>query len=181
MKIALFICVNLFLAGALSAQKTTFEKGDKVLNLGIGLGSTSYGSGYSMGMPPVSASLEFAVKDKLFNDHKGAIGVAPYIGYGSYKYKMYDGYSAKFSDLLIGVRGNLHYQFVDKLDTYAGLFLGYENVSWKDNHGFTNGVGSGLGWALLIGGRYYFSDNIGAMAELGYGITYLNLGVSLKL
>ena len=46
----------------------TFVKGEKVLNLGIGLGSTLYtGGSYTSRIPPVSASFEVGVKDNLFD------------------------------------------------------------------------------------------------------------------
>ncbi len=40
--------------------------------------------------------------------------------------------------------------------------------------------GSGLVSSFFIGGRYYFSDSMAAMLELGYGVAYLNLGVAFK-
>jgi len=38
----------------------------------------------------------------------------------------------------------------------------------------------GVAYSWFIGGRYYFSDKFAGMLELGYGITYLNLGIALK-
>jgi hypothetical protein len=44
---------------------------------------------------------------------------------------------------------------------------------------------SGLWWASIIGvsagARYYFAGNIGAFAELGYGIAPVSIGVTFKL
>ena len=138
-----------------------FVKGDKVVNLGIGLGNTF--SGYSS-MIPISGSFEVCIKDNLFDD-KSSLGVGGYFGFASK-----DGWTFLYP----GVRGALHYQFVDKLDTYAGLMLGMR--FW-----------SGHGWSyndfiipFFIGGRYYFSNNLAGFAELGHGIAYLQLGVSLK-
>ena len=39
----------------------------------------------------------------------------------------------------------------------------------------------GLVYAGFIGARYYFTPKLAAMAELGYGIAILNIGVSFKL
>jgi hypothetical protein len=167
--------------GKQTADGGNFGKGDLVLNLGVGFGNITYGTGYGMQVPPVTASLEFCVSDKLFGDGKGAIGVAPYIGYASWKYE-YLGGDSVLTDIIGGVRGNLHYQFSPKLDTYAGLSLGYEYVKWKDDT-FGDLYGGGVGgvyFGFLIGGRYYFSDKFGIMAEAGYGITILNVGVALK-
>ena len=40
---------------------------------------------------------------------------------------------------------------------------------------------SGVLVELFAGARYYFTDNFGVMGELGYGIAWLKLGVSLKV
>jgi hypothetical protein len=39
----------------------------------------------------------------------------------------------------------------------------------------------GLIYGGFIGARYYFRDSFGVMGEAGYGLTYLTLGISLKL
>ena len=65
-KILVFILVFICLTTGAMAQNT-FVKGDKVLNLGIGLGSTLYtGGSYTSKIPPLSASFEVGVKDNLF-------------------------------------------------------------------------------------------------------------------
>lgn len=72
---------------------------------------------------------------------------------------------------------------MDKFDTYAGALLGYDIVSAKevgDVPGTYNATESSVRLDLFVGGRYYFTDRFAAMAEIGYGIAYLNLGVALK-
>src|SRR4030042_3278769 len=101
-KIFALLVVAFLTLAQLSAQDPSFEKGDKVLNIGIGLGSTLYsGSYYKSAVPPVSASLEFGVVDNILE--KGAIGVGPYFGYSSYKYE-YSGWGWKYSNIIVGVR-----------------------------------------------------------------------------
>jgi hypothetical protein len=176
-KLLLLFVVVSFTLTQLLAQDPIFVKGDKVLNLSLGLGSHYYTSYYKMQVPPVAASLEFGIVDNVID--KGSIGVGPYIGYFSSRYAHY----WKTSDIIIGARGNFHYPLVKKLDTYTGLLLGYNIVSYKDledAYGDYSGSSSGVAWAWFIGGRYYFSDNFAAMLELGYGIAYLNIGVALK-
>lgn len=177
----LFVVVSFSLA-QLSAQDATFEKGDKVLNLGIGFGSTWYsGTYYKSQVPPVSASLEFGVVDNVLE--KGSVGVGPYIGYSSYKWE-YSSWGYKYSNIILGVRGNFHYPLANKLDTYVGLLLGYNIVTSKEfgtPSGFDYSASSGgLRSAGFIGGRYYFKETFAVMLELGYGVTYLNLGIALK-
>lgn len=181
-KVLLFIGAVVIASAHLQAQESSFLKGDKVLNLGLGLGSTLYsGSFYSSQIPPVSASLEIGIVDGLIE--KGVIGVGPYVGYSSFKYE-YMGWGWKYSNIIVGARGSFHYPLVDKLDTYAGILLGYNIVTSKeigDPTGLDDNYGSGgLAWSGYIGGRYYFSDAFAAMLELGYGIAYLNIGVALK-
>jgi len=163
------VCLSL---GQLNAQEPTFVKGDKVLNVALGLGNTLYtGTHYKGQIPPLSGSLEFGVVDNII-DEKGVIGVGPYIGYSSYKWEYLD-WGWKYSNLIIGAKGNLHYPFVDKLDTYVGLLLGYNVASSKEfgvsipGYDYSYSAG-GITWAGFVGARYY-------------GIAYLNIGVALKL
>jgi hypothetical protein len=180
--LALFFTA-LFALTQLAAQDPIFVKGDKVLNIGIGLGTTLYtGSYYKMQVPPVSASLELGILDEVID--KGSVGVGPYVGFASYKWEYMD-WGWKYTNIILGARGNFHYPFIEKLDTYTGLLLGFNVVSSSEFGtsipGFDySATSSGLAWSWFIGARYYFTDNIAGMIELGYGIAYLNLGVALK-
>lgn len=181
-KLLLLLLVVVFAFTQLLAQESTF-KGDKVVNFGIGLGSTLYtGSYYKTAVPPISASMEVGIVS-LLND-KATIGIGGYLGYSSYKENIYSStYYWSSSDLIIGARGTFHYALLDKLDTYAGLILGARIESWKW-HGTgtepSHSSSGGLASSEFIGARYYFSNNFAVMGELGYGIAWLTLGVALK-
>lgn len=172
-KFLLVLFVPCFFISQLVAQESTFVKGDKVLNIGVGIGSL-LGSAYSSTFPPVTASLEFEVADNIFE--KGAIGVAPFIGFGGYKYSRYSG-QANYSYIPIGVRGLLHYPLADKLDTYAGILLGYIAVS--GTHIGDAYASRGYG-SVFIGGRYYFTEKFAAMIEVGAEIIPLHIGIAYK-
>lgn len=182
-KAAMAIIITITMATVANAQYYTkkgqgddkFVKGSTVLNVGIGFGSTIYGSGYGMQLPPLSASLEIGVADNLFGNGKGAFGVAPYAGFATYLYS-----GTNVTSMNFGMRGNLHYPFTDNLDAYTGLAMGYRMVKW--GHDFSGGglIGNGVDLGWIIGGRYYFNNNIAGMLELGYGISYINLGVAFK-
>jgi hypothetical protein len=182
------LVVFLFCAGVCTGvnAQNVFSKGDNNLNLGIGIGSTLGGTGYSSVIPPLSASYERGIIDDLFDD-KSSLGIGAYFGYATNKQEWLTGgnkYGWDYSYTIIGARGALHYQLIGGLDTYAGLMLGYNVInssSYGDGGSFTaTAAGSGLGWSLFIGGRYYIKENLGAFAELGYGIAYLQLGVTFK-
>ncbi|MCK5135025.1 MAG: hypothetical protein KAR19_04495 [Bacteroidales bacterium] len=176
--------VALFSIPMLQAQENMFNLGDKVVSLGLGLGTTLYsGSYYSRGFPPVSIAYEQGVKDDVLE--KGVIGIVGYLGYTSYKYD-YLGWGYKYSNIIFGGGGTFHYPVLDKLDTYAGVLLGYRIVS--ANEFGTSSIGwdysassGGFVFSGFVGARYFFSDNFAAFAQLGYGIAYLTLGVSFKL
>lgn len=160
-------------AGVAQAQEV-FGKGDKALNIGIGLGSTISGTT----IPPLSASLDFGVADNLINGNNGSISVGGLLGYTG---ASNDFVTAHY--MIFGARGAFHYQFVDKLDTYAGLLLGYRYASASYKSDFISGsVGaSELTLGGYLGARYFFTPKIGAFAELGYSIAYANVGVTFKL
>ncbi len=165
------------------AQTQTFEKGTSAINIGIGFGNTLYtGSFYNQTVLPISASFEYGIIDK--------VGVGGFIGYCASKWEdKWSGYTWgwKYSYLVIGVRGNYHFYTTDKLDAYGGLMLGYNIVSSKDYYDgpgsyepYSSATGSQARITVYAGGRYYFTNNIGAFAELGWGWTIFNIGLSVK-
>lgn len=186
---ALFILM--MLTNSSNAQNNTaFTTGDNVLGLGIGIGGHygASGNGYSSQSPAIGIMYE---KGMGWKAGPGIIGLGGYLGYKSLRYKAVSGYYSydwKWTYTIIGVRGAYHYQFADKFDTYAGLLLSYNNASFSDKsvaengyvYTYNGGSASGIDLSLFLGGRYYFSPQWGALAELGYGITYLQLGVVYK-
>ncbi len=176
MKKVTFVLFFALLAAAASAQP--FERGTNMVNLGIGLGSNLGGLGD--GRPAISASFERGVWDI---GGPGVISLGGYVGNTGYKYSFMD-YTQKWDYTIIGVRGAYHYNgFTDapSLDLYGGVMLSYNIVSYSaTNYSGPNSYGSGTGFSGFIGGRWMFADKFGAFAELGYGISTLNIGLSIK-
>jgi hypothetical protein len=175
-KLLLVLLVAVFSLTQLIAQESTFKKGDNVVNLGIGFGSTYYSSLYTSRAPALSVSFETNIKDGILD--KGSIGVGGYLGYSSASYSDH----WKTSSVVIGARGSFHYPLVNKLDTYTGLLLGYNIYSFTYESGYRGSAGTSSGFILawFAGARYYFTDKFAVMGEIGYGISYLTLGVSFK-
>ena len=183
----LLICLSIIFGIGFSttAKAQLFSPGDKVLNLGLGFG-VAWGVTYStVQVPPIAVSFDYGWRDDL---GPGIVGLGGYLGYASYAWEsswLGGSYGYKVSSTVIGAIGTYHMDLVDNLDTYGGLLLGFRIVSDKATGtwagAYSSSVGSGLTGSLFIGAKYYFSDNIGAFAELGYGIAYFTLGASFKL
>jgi hypothetical protein len=177
--ILLTLCIQ-----SVSAQ-SAFEKGQQNLHLGIGLGSTLYGSGYRGVIPPVSISYEKAIREN--------IGVGGYLAYASsrYNYSGYD-YHWRYSYTILGVRGAYHFNELitpnPKLDVYAGAMLGFNIARARfhsddplvDENLYDSPAAGGFTWSFYAGGRYQLKEEIGVFAELGYGIAWLQLGANMK-
>ncbi len=160
-------------------SQVQYEKGDALLNAGLGLGY------YYAGGIPVLASLELAVTD--------AISVGPYVGFTAWSQNFSGfGYSWKYSYVFIdfGARGSYHFSKhlelnTDKLDLYGGAFLGYvvtsQTYDGPNTVTQTNNYGSGLRGGIFAGVRYYFSPKFGVNGEVGYGIVPLLAGVTFRL
>lgn len=182
---------NAIISSPKKAIKQITVKGDKVLNLGIGLGGKlPYSRLSKLTILPIPISFEYVIKDDLF-DGKVALGCGGLIGYSASKQTLsyYSSYGKKIeSRLIIGVRGYVHYTFVDKLDTYTGMLLGYKSVKTKlsessdpDSYPDTKSTEGTPTLNIFAGCRYFFTDKIAGMAELGWGISIITIGVAVKL
>ena len=189
-KILLVLAICFAGVSVSKAQDDVFTKGDKVLHVGVGLGSYLGGTGYKSSIPPIVISGEYGLTDALIKKTgKGYVGVGGYLAYSSNKYSWgdWEGHDVgwKYTYIIVGARGAFHYQFIPKLDTYAGVMLGYNIASssaygssgWSSN--YSNSVG-GFTYSGFAGARYYFKDSFAAFAEVGYGIAALELGIAIK-
>ena len=179
MKKTLFLLIlSLFSITFVNAQekqgKLAFEKGSSSLNLGVGLGSLWWGTGFtsSIGVNP-TASYEYGITDQ--------ISIGGTVSYSSAKSDLGggEGEATKFSATLIGARGSYHFATSEKFDPYVGIVLGYVVVSVSNSDIIVKG--STVGYGGHVGARYFFSPNIGVHAELGYSsLSFLTAGVSFK-
>lgn len=152
-----------------------FKTGDNVISAGIGVGG-NYGSfATSSQTPGLSLQYERGIWEIAARD---VVSLGGYLGYKSYTY---DAGIAddKWNYTIVGLRGAYHYNGlnVENLDVYGGAMISYNILSFEGSGNY----GSDLAATGFIGGRWYFTDAFAAMAEVGYGVAYLTLGVSLKL
>ena len=108
--------------------------------------------------------------------------------------KISEGYlESKYSIFTFGVNGNYYFDRLLKLpnefNLYAGATLGYANVSETTTGPsallpyHTSFAVSGIDLGLQIGGRYFFTKNLGLNLQLGGGIHTFGgrLGLTYKL
>ena len=179
----------------LKAQDNTapFQNGTNVVSAGIGFGSTYFGYAYGSSSPAISLQYERGVY--TIDEIPAVISIGGYLGVQSFKYTYHYNssgyyYKEQWSYKIIGLRGAFHYNGLnqDKIDVYAGLMLGYYINSYKFETNYygntayngTNNYANSFGLAGYVGGRYFFTPNFGAFAELGYGISYVTIGVDGK-
>ncbi len=164
------LLVIAFILATTNGYAQAFQKGDKLLDLGLGLNS------YYSGGIPFGASFEVGINDDL------SVGAnVDYLSTSNYGYR--------FTALYFGGRGSYHFNKVlnikdEKLDLYAGAGLGYRSFSWEDSYYGTSidSYGSGIYLGIHLGAKYYFSDKIGAFGELGaVGSTNARIGIGFKL
>jgi outer membrane protein W len=180
------------LATTFNTQAQNFEEDRNFIQVGYGLGF-GYGnilkayqsnSGYSFsGFGPVAVSYERGITDNF--------GLGIQLGYSSYGgtwlQSGYD-YSYRYSTLSIMARGAYHFNVRNRnFDPYIGIGLGYSNFSvnyTSNTPGFNSeasdiSIGSPLTYQLFVGARYMFNDNFGVYGEAGYGLSLLNVGITL--
>lgn len=179
-------CALLFIAfSQLNAQM--YSKGQQDLHVGVGIGSTFYGSGFRTVLPPINVSYEKGITEN--------IGVGGYAGYASSRYN-YSGfndlnYHWTYNYIILGARAAYHYDLFKepKLDTYGGVMLGFTIANARFHSDdpslnedlYSSPSSGGFTWSGFLGARYQFKEKLGAYAELGYGISFLNLGLRFKL
>ena len=146
-----------------------YQKGDNLLNLGVGIGGT-----YGM---PIGLSFEHGFSDKI----SGGV----YLGYASKEENF--GFAAwKWMHLLGVARASYHFNFnVENLGPYAGVILGYNYAKgeWSNGAGgnWATPSAGGVVYGGHVGARYLFSSSFGIFAELGYGLGNVNAGITFKL
>ena len=71
--------------------------------------------------------------------------------------------------------------FPENIDLYGGVGLGFNFLSHKiDPEVLENNSSFNLGYNFFVGGRYYFRKNASAFAEIGYGLSFLNVGFTIR-
>lgn len=171
MKKVLFLALcafGLLTAGSTDAKaQQVFKQGDGVLSVGVGLGRSTT----AQKLPPISATYEYGVLDGILE--AGTLALGAHAELQSFKgVALGDGTQTGGTTLFfVGPRATFHYEFVDRLDTYAGVQAGL----------YTGGGASDFEADFVLGARYQFNRALGLFGELGTGLSVLRVGVNFNL
>jgi len=76
---------------------------------------------------------------------------------------------------ILGVRLNVHYQFVDRLDTYVGIAPNFNIRTYN----FKKDTAK-IECYVHVGGRFYLTNWLGIFAEASTGYNNFSFGVNVK-
>lgn len=159
---------------------------------------------------PAGASAQFGLKQKYVGGHIGMSGVGSTaamgvngevaynkrigIGVWADTWSYGDDYRTALGSYSWDVRyvalagtGSYHFELKNakKWDPFVGLALGYYVVSSSAKSDFGGVAYQGDASRLFLGGfggaRYFLSDNLAAVGRVGFGASYLTLGLDFKL
>lgn len=174
--------------GFLSPFKTLFKL-SSLYGSGTGV-TTKYSS-----LGPIGLTYEYGVSEKISAGVQVAYGTIKNVttekdGLGAGKNYIV---TEKLDQLSVILRGNYHFGSSSKFDPYVGLGLGYGNFKYKttsndpaDNDAYFDqfyniSVPTSFGITGQVGAKYYFSESIGAYAELGYlAGSFAQVGITAK-
>jgi hypothetical protein len=187
---------------AASTGSKCFDASSKIINVGVGFWGSNYyrygrGGVYSYhSIPAFSLSYEQALP-KL---GPGYLGVGAYLSYQKFWWR-YDGYyyqnnkyyyTHNWTYMYVAARAAYHAEalMTDKAELYFGLSLGVlinkynfvtnapdQDVYYNEYHQRSIYPAA----ALFVGGRAYLTPKFALFAELGYGMSWLTGGISIKL
>jgi len=188
------VCLLGFLAiGALTisnvarAQKSSniMEVGTTTVNLGVGVGRSSFGNygvygsgyyGYGTGF-----GTKAAVERGMWELGPGVLTLGAEVG-AAFSNASYNSYKSNI--IIVAARSAYHFGWnVDNLDTYAGVSLGpgFRSYNYYNNNAKDTKHDVVVAPGIFVGGSYYFSPNIGVNVEAGYDITIIQGGIVFKL
>lgn len=174
-----FLIILVAITSNFIAKGQVFTQETKIISAGIGIPNMlkqqfSQIGANAKGLPVILCSFDHGL-----NEEWSIGGLVAYtsasIDLGSGSYNIVD----KWKFFIIGVKGDYHFGN-EKVDFYGGSVLGYASIS-ETMAGANGAKVSGIVYYPHLGLRYPFSPKISGFAELGFGISIINLGLSISL
>ncbi len=180
-KISMVLFVVVVATSMIFAQGALPQKGDKFVGGRLGLGSLGAGVGFG-------GNFELVTQEDFLNlgDIPASLGFGATVGYSTYTSGWW-GYHWRYTNVAILVNAIYHADVLqnEKIDTFVKFGVGYNVGTVKyDGTGVYDGKYPAHGGVIVgssVGGRYFVSDALALVAELGLGFAYLQLGVDVVL
>jgi hypothetical protein len=155
------------------------QKGDFNLGLAIGMPAVS---GWNAVMPTVSTDISWVflsefIDTKTFGKN-GSVDLGVYYGFSAYQQDNLAGSigDPKLQYHSVLLRSAFHFQFLNKLDTYAGIMSGVNIRSYSNNSSDKS-----FAYNLYAGARYYFSPKFAVKMELIEDFSpWISVGVNFR-
>lgn len=168
-KLSLIVALMVMSLSVFAQVPESYKKGQISATAGIGLASV-------LGGTPLFLAAEYGYADQY--------GIGANLSYQSYTTGYYD-----VSWFLLGVGAVYHYDVLkmSNLDTYGRFGLGFAmaTATYNGPKGleafYAEPTVGGIGYDAAVGATYYFTPNLGANVELGYGLALLKVGVTYKM
>jgi hypothetical protein len=159
--------VLLLLTTALNAQKIQF----KSISPSIGFGSALKKIGENGKLPVIQVAFDFDVANK--------IRVSPFIGYTTSETKFLNS-TIDYSSFLIGAKGKYELDDAKNYSLYLPFAIAINSTKASNSYG-TISTDLDLAYSFGVGGSYNLAKSVSIFAELGYGISILNVGVTFNI
>jgi len=189
-KIILTVCILSLFVSAIHAQ--AFKIGENRASFGVGFGwKNNRPFSNTVNFPSPNIVIERSILP--FKDI-GFLSVAAQFGF---HHGFHNGtfnsinYRQSWTEVYFIPRVALYFHelfheddFPENIDLYGGLGFGFNFLSHKlpdnielpedDRKGFN------LGYNFFAGARYYFRPHASVFAEIGYGLSFLNVGLTIR-
>ena len=194
------IILSLFIVLLATTVSGQVCEGLNVLTLRVGDNGVS---NPDTGTPTLSLAYEYELIEDAFDIETLCLGAGAHVGYRYYRRSgQYSAFYFAYSNIMYSLRAIAHYDILgqllgmhsDHVDTYAVVSLGVEH-SHRDYYDKMIGkialsqegeVKVPSAWSrrlmpgLQVGCRYWFTPNVGAVAEVGFdGFSFFNGGLSV--
>ncbi len=178
-KTVALLLIIVFAPSLVFAQGALPKEGDIFVGGRAGLGA--YGASIGFG-----GGFEKIVQENFLNlgDIPASLGVGGSIGYSSYQSDIFGTTSNwKYTNMVFLASAWYHADVLKKenIDTYLKFSVGY-NAGKVKAEGFANIPTPTIGGVVIssaVGARYFFTDSIAAVAEVGWGFGILRLGLDI--
>lgn len=184
-----------FLFSATLTQAQSTQIGKLSFSAGIGIVPSYIADDAVVNTPPVNARLTYQFTQNFslsgFVGYSSATTNSPYI--------ISDGQQTLLSNkqTLVGLRGEMRKEISQKFDVYGGGMVGFNHSNLREfdkNTGETisrevdgptpfdpNASNNNFLYSGFVGSTFYFTKDIGVFAEVGYGVSLLNTGVTIRI